>query len=350
MNASPENSRDGAVLVTGGAGYIGTHVGAALMEAGYRIVILDDFSNSVPQAVDRLNGLGPGNADIVEGDIRDEAVLDGIFSAERFIGVIHLAGLKAVGESVANPIRYYDVNVGGALRLVNAMVRNRVARLIFSSTATVYGDPSTLPVAEDADLRPEHPYGRSKLMVERILQDVAIAQPWMRIMSLRYFNPAGAHPSGRIGEDPKGVPNNLLPYIAQTAVGALDEVTVFGNDWPTPDGTGIRDYLHVMDVAEGHVAALSHLVGGGGESGYNLAINLGSGRGTSVLEVIRTFSEVIGRDIPYRIVERRPGDVAAYWADPALAERLLGWSAKLDMHRICGDHWAWQSANPNGYS
>lgn len=349
MNSVKGSSRDWPVLVTGGAGYIGTHIGAALMKSGHRIVILDNFSNSTPLAVDRLNSLCLGCAELVEGDVHDEALLDLVFSADRFAGVIHLAGVKAVGESVAEPIRYYDINVGGALSLVAAMVRHQISRLIFSSTATVYGDPANLPVAEDASLHPEHPYGRSKLMIEQMLQDVAAAQPWMRIMSLRYFNPVGAHPCGRIGEDPKGMPNNLFPYIAQTAVGVRDEVRVFGDDWPTPDGTGIRDYLHVMDVAEGHVAALTHLIDGGGESARNLAVNLGSGHGTSVLEVIRAFRETTGREIPYRIVDRRPGDVAAYWADPTYAERLFGWTAKLSMAEICRDHWNWQSANPEGY-
>lgn len=349
MDATDGNNYAGTVLVTGGAGYVGIHVAAALMDAGHRILILDNFSNSTPLAVDRLNGLGLGHAKLVEGDVQDETLLDSIFSADRFEGVVHLAGLKAVGESVADPLRYYDTNVGGALALMAAMVRNRIARLIFSSTATVYGDPVALPIREDARLSPENPYGRSKLMIERMLQDIAVAHPWMRIISLRYFNPVGAHPSGRVGEDPKGVPNNLFPYIARTAVGALSELKVFGDDWPTPDGTGVRDYLHVMDIAEGHVAALKYLIGDGGESGRNVAINLGSGRGTSVLDVIRIFSEITGRKIPYRIVERRPGDVAANWADPTYAERLLGWKAKLDMAKICHDHWNWQSTNPNGY-
>jgi len=294
MDATGENNQTGPVLVTGGAGYVGIHVAVALMEAGHRILILDNFSSSTPLAVDRLNGLGLGDAELVEGDVHDETLLDRIFSADRFAGVVHLAGLKAVGESVADPLRYYDTNVGGALSLMAAMVRNRVARLIFSSTATVYGNPVALPVREDARLQPQNPYGRSKLMIERMLQDIAAAYPWMRIISLRYFNPVGAHPSGRIGEDPKGVPNNLFPYIARTAVGALNELKVFGDDWPTPDGTGIRDYLHVMDIAEGHSAALSYPIGDGGASGRNVANNLGSGRGTRGLAVIRISSRVSG--------------------------------------------------------
>ena len=277
MNAAAVSDRIAPVLVTGGAGYIGTHIGTALMKAGYHIVVLDNFSNSAPMAVERMNEIGGGQAELVEGDVRDETLLDRIFSDRSFAGVIHLAGLKAVGESVADPIGYYGMNVGGALHLLAAMIRNQVARLVFSSSATVYGDPAKLPLAEDANLLPEHPYGRSKLMIEQMLQDLAAAHSWMRIMSLRYFNPVGAHPSGRIGEDPKGIPNNLFPYIAQTAIGTHNEVKVFGDDWPTPDGTGIRDYLHVMDIAEGHVAALSHLINGGGEDSRNLAVNLGSG-------------------------------------------------------------------------
>jgi UDP-glucose 4-epimerase len=334
------------ILATGGAGYVGVHVAAELMAADYRVVILDDFSNSTPEAVRRINALGLGEAVLVEGDVRDSDLLDRVFKAHDIACVVHLAGLKAVGESVSDPARYYAVNVGGAVALTQAMTRHKVGRLVFSSSATVYGNPAVAPIPEDAPLAPTNPYGHSKLMIEQILSDVAAAEPWMHVISLRYFNPVGAHE----GEDPKGVPNNLFPFIAQAAVGRRAKLMIFGGDWPTRDGTGVRDYIHVVDLARGHVSALDHLIAGAGVAGRNLAINLGTGRGTSVLEAVAAFAAAAGREIPYEITARRPGDVATSYADPSLAARRLGWRATRDLAAICRDHWNWQSANPDGYT
>ena len=336
------------VLVTGGAGYIGSHTCVTLLEAGVRVVVIDNLSNSSAVALDRVRELVPeraGSLEFVEGDVRDPGDLDRAFGAGPIDAVVHFAGLKAVGESVTVPLRYYDHNVGGTVRLLEAMERHRVRDLVFSSSATVYGAPSHVPISEDAPLNALNPYGRTKLHIEDMLRDVAAATPGWHIALLRYFNPVGAHPSGRIGEDPAGVPNNLMPFIMQVAIGRLDHLTVFGDDYPTPDGTAIRDYLHVVDLAEGHLAALDHLDRLEGA----VAVNLGTGTGCSVLEVVAAAREATGREIPYEIGPRRAGDTVAVWADPTLAETLLGWKATRSLAEMCADHWRWQSANPDGY-
>lgn len=330
------------VLATGGAGYIGSHVVAELLSTGNRVIVLDDFSNADPGVADRINALGLGEPEVVRGDIRDAALLDTLFSREPVDAVIHLAGLKAVGESVVKPLAYYDVNVAGAVVLLDAMRRHGVERLVFSSSATVYGDPAQSPIDEDASLQATSPYGRTKLFIEEILSDLAVAWPGFAALSLRYFNPVGAHRSGLIGEHPRGVPNNLFPYIAQTAAGLRERLNVYGADYPTPDGTGVRDYIHVLDLARGHVAALDFLQAGEGR-GRNLALNLGCGRGYSVLEALAAFERAVGREIPREIVARRPGDVAECVADPRRAEAILGWRATHDLEAMCADHWAFQS-------
>ncbi len=330
------------ILATGGAGYIGSHVTAELLAAGWRVVILDDFSNAEREVAARIAALGHGAPAVVEADLRDAAAVDAVFAREPIDAVIHLAGLKAVGESVARPLAYYDVNVGGAGTLLAAMQRHGVARLVFSSSATVYGVPETNPIAEDARLGATSPYGRTKLFIEAMLGDLAAAWPDFAAVSLRYFNPVGAHASGLIGEHPRGVPNNLFPYIAQTAAGLRDRLRIYGDTYPTPDGTGVRDYIHVVDLARGHLAALDFLMRGEGR-GANLPINLGCGRGFSVLEAVAAFSRAAGREIPCEIVGPRPGDVAACVADPRRAEALLGWRACFGLDAMCADHWAFQS-------
>ena len=330
------------ILATGGAGYIGTHVVAELLAAGHRVVILDDFSNAGEDAPGRIAALGHGAPELVRGDIRDRASLDAAFGGRRIDAVIHLAGLKAVGESVERPLRYYDVNVGGAVALFEAMARHAVRRLVFSSSATVYGAPSSNPIGEDAPLAALNPYGRTKLMIEQIIGDFVVARPETGAISLRYFNPVGAHKSGLIGEDPKGVPNNLFPFVAQTAAGVRERLRIFGADYPTPDGTGVRDYIHVVDLARGHLAALDFLLGGQGV-GRNLAVNLGCGRGYSVLESVEAFGRAVGRPVPYEIVGRRAGDVAECVADARLAAELFGWRATRGLDEMCADHWAFQS-------
>ncbi|MFT3973846.1 MAG: UDP-glucose 4-epimerase GalE [Amaricoccus sp.] len=330
------------VLATGGAGYIGSHVVAELLGAGWQVVILDDFSNADSGVPSRIATLGLGEAAVVAGDIRDAALLDGIFRDHRPDAVVHLAGLKAVGELVELPLAYYDVNFGGATALLAAMQRHNVQRLVFSSSATVYGTPERNPIPEDAPIRATSPYGRTKLFTEALLDDLAVAWPDFASMSLRYFNPVGAHASGQIGENPRGVPNNLFPFIAQTAAGRRAQLRVFGNDYPTPDGTGVRDYIHVVDLARGHLAALEYLMQGEGR-GRNLPLNLGCGRGYSVLEAVAAFGRASGREIPCEIVGRRPGDVAECVADPRRAEALLGWRATLGLDAMCADHWAFQS-------
>jgi UDP-glucose 4-epimerase len=329
------------VLATGGAGYIGSHVTAALMAAGYRVVVLDDFSNASEAVIDRLNAIGPGSVEVVRGDVRDRALLDALLSRHAVAAVIHLAGLKAVGESVEKPLRYYDVNVGGAAALLAAMAQAGVRRLVFSSSATVYGEPERVPIRETARLGATSPYGRTKLVIEQMIGDLVAAEPGFAAISLRYFNPVGAHPSGTLGEDPRGVPNNLFPFVAQTAAGLRERVLVFGDDYPTRDGTGIRDYIHVMDLAEGHVAAVDRLMGGDGV-GEHRAINLGRGEGFTVLEALAAFRRVVGAEIPFKVVSRRPGDVPELVADPGLAERLLGWRATRDLGAMCADHWTFQ--------
>ena len=333
------------ILVTGGAGFIGSHTVVALAEAGYTPLILDNLGNSDVRVLDRLARIIGTAPDFVRGDVRDRELLDRLFRERTVAGVIHFAGLKAVGDSVADPITYYDNNVYGTLVLAAAMQAAGVRTLIFSSSATVYGDPDRSPIPEDAPRRPANPYGRSKLMVEEALTDLHRAHPAWRIALLRYFNPVGAHESGLIGEHPQGKPNNLMPFVCQVAVGLRDKLAVHGGDYPTPDGTGVRDYVHVMDLAEGHVAALRHAEKQPGL----VTLNLGTGQGASVLDVVKAFERASGRHIPHEIGPRRPGDVPAYWGDPSLAQATLGWRAHRDLDRMCADSWRWQQANPNGY-
>lgn len=333
------------VLVTGGAGYIGSHTVLLLLEAGRRVLVLDNLSNSSRESLNRVAAITGKQPDFVEGDIRDTALLDRLFQEHAIGSVIHFAGLKAVGESVAQPLRYYDCNVTGSLRLLEAMDRAGVRNLVFSSSATVYGDPASVPIREDFPLSATNPYGATKLHIEDMLRDLHRADPRWSVALLRYFNPVGAHESGRIGEDPNGEPNNLMPYVAQVAVGQREQLRVFGDDYNTPDGTGVRDYIHVMDLAEGHLAALEALARDGGL----ITTNLGTGRGYSVLEMVRAFAAASGREVRYQIAERRPGDVASCYADPAHAKKVLGWEAKRGIDTMCADHWRWQSENPNGY-
>lgn len=333
------------VLVTGGAGYIGSHTVLLLLEAGRRVLVLDNLSNSSREALERVAAITGKRAEFVEGDIRDTALLDRLFQEHRIGSVIHFAGLKAVGESVAQPLRYYDCNVTGSLRLLEAMDRAGVRHLVFSSSATVYGDPASVPIREDFPLSATNPYGATKLHIEDMLRDLYRADPRWSLALLRYFNPVGAHESGRIGEDPNGEPNNLMPYVAQVAVGKREQLRVFGDDYDTPDGTGVRDYIHVMDLAEGHLAALDALADDGGL----ITTNLGTGRGYSVLEMVRAFAAASGREVRYQIAERRPGDVASCYADPTHAKTVLGWEAKRGIDAICADHWRWQKDNPDGY-
>lgn len=333
------------VLVTGGLGYIGSHACVELMRAGYEPVIADNLSNSRRSALARIEELG-GRAIAFEVlDVRDRAALGRLFAQHAFGAVLHFAGLKAVGESVEKPLAYYDNNVGGALALLEAVVEHRVPRFVFSSSATVYGVPQRLPLTEDHPLGAVNPYGRTKQMIEAILADAAAASPWLRHATLRYFNPVGAHPSGRIGEDPLGEPNNLMPFVAQVAAGRRPRLRIFGADYATPDGTGVRDYLHVVDLAAGHVAALRYL-----EAGKpSITVNLGTGRGHSVLEVVRAFEAASGVPIAREVVARRSGDVASCYADPALALRELGWRAARGLDEMCRDAWRWQVSNPQGY-
>jgi UDP-glucose 4-epimerase len=336
----------GTVLVTGGAGYIGSHACVALIEAGYDVVVLDNLCNSSPVALQRVQEIC-GTAPVFrQGDIRDRECLDQLFREQRIDAVLHFAGLKAVGESVEQPLEYYDNNVAGSLILLAAMQHAGVRNLVFSSSATVYGDPISVPIREDFALGPTNPYGRTKLMVEDILADWQAANPDWSIGRLRYFNPVGAHISGQIGEDPRGTPNNLMPFVAQVAVGNREKLFVFGNDYATPDGTGVRDYIHVMDLVEGHVVALDYIRR---ERGLH-TINLGTGNGVSVLEMVGAFERVSGRPVPYEIVDRRPGDIATCWADPSLAQKLLHWKASRNLTQMCEDAWRWQSGNPAGYA
>ena len=334
------------ILLTGATGYIASHTWLALDAAGYAVAGLDDFSNSSPEVLRRLAALGADVSRFDRADVRDRGALDALFAGGRIEAVVHFAALKAVGESVARPLAYYANNVGGLIALAEAMQAHGCKTIVFSSSATVYGQPERLPIREDAPLAATNPYGATKLMSESILSDVQRSDPTWRVALLRYFNPVGAHESGTIGEDPRGTPNNLMPYVAQVAVGKLPKLQVFGADYDTPDGTGVRDYLHVVDLAEGHVAALRHLLGGAG----SLTVNLGTGRGVSVLELVHAFERASGRPVPYEIAARRPGDVAACYADPSLAMRVLGWKAELGLDAMCADTWRWQTANPNGYS
>ena len=344
------------LLVTGGAGFIGSHTCVVLLEAGHRLLVLDDFSNSSPIALERvkeLSGvpLGGEQLQLIRGDVRDGALMERLFSEAKgtdnqIEAVIHFAGLKAVGESVADPLRCWDVNVCGSRSLLAAMEVNGCRTLLFSSTSTVYGQPDNFPLKETTETAPIHPYAQTKLAVEQMLSALAAKGDW-RVSVLRYFNPVGAHPSGLLGEDPMGIPNNLFPFITQVAAGRLEKLKVFGDDYSTPDGTGIRDYLHVMDLAEAHTTAMEHLLQV--KAPHSQTLNLGTGKGLSVLEVVKEFENTNGITIPYEIVERRPGDVEKLEACPKLAEEVLGWKAKRTLADMCRDGWAWQSANPQGY-
>ncbi len=334
------------VLVTGGAGYIGSHTCVELMQAGHEVFIFDNFSSSHAAAIGRIARIAGRTPEFTKADVRDSGALREVFARHRFDAVIHFAGLKAVGESVEKPIEYYDNNVQGALVLCRAMAQAGVGMLVFSSSATVYGNAASVPIREDAPLGPTNPYGHSKLMVERILQDLEASDrgAW-RIALLRYFNPVGAHPSGLIGEDPQGIPNNLMPNIAQVAIGSREKIRVFGSDYPTRDGTGVRDYIHVVDLARGHLAALETMQ----REPRGLTVNLGTGRGVSVLETVRAFERASGRAVPFERVARRAGDVAECYADPSLAEKILRWKATYTLEDMCRDTWRWQSMNPQGY-
>jgi UDP-glucose 4-epimerase len=337
------------ILVTGGAGYIGSHTTLALLHDGYDVVVLDNLCNSSAESLKRVPHLAGRSPVFVQGDIRDRTVLDRLFAEHSVDAVLHFAGLKAVGESVAQPLRYYDNNVHGSQVLLQACADARVFSFVFSSSATVYGEPAQMPISEACPVgQPTNPYGRSKLMVEDILRDVAASDPRWRIAILRYFNPVGAHESGLIGEDPNGIPNNLLPYIAQVAVGKLSELAVFGNDYPTPDGTGVRDYIHVVDLAEGHLCALRALEALQTRTGTHVW-NLGTGQGYSVLDMVRAFEAASGKSVPYRVAPRRAGDIATCYADSTKAECELGWKAQRGLDEMMRDAWRWQWMNPGGY-
>lgn len=333
------------VLVTGGAGYIGSHTCLQLLQSGYKIVVLDNFSNSQPVSLARVKQLSGVDFPTISGDIRDKSALRDLFKRYAITSVIHFAGLKAVGESAEKPMLYYDNNVAGSLNLFEVMAEFGVKTIVFSSSATVYGDPASVPIREDFPLSATNPYGQTKLMIEHMLRDIYHADSSWRVGILRYFNPIGAHDSGMIGEDPNGIPNNLLPYVSQVAVGKLKKLRVFGNDYPTPDGTGVRDYIHVVDLADGHLAALRYLE----KSSDLLTVNLGTGIGYSVLDVVNAFSSESGIEIAYEFMPRRAGDVAMNYADPALAKTLLGWTATRNLAQMCADTWRWQSQNPQGY-
>lgn len=332
--------------MTGGAGYIGSHACVVLLEHGFEVTVVDNLVNSSEESLRRVREITGRAPAFHRTDLLDAAALDGIFKAGRFEAVLHFAGLKAVGESGEIPLRYYTNNVTGTLVLLETMKRHGVKDLVFSSSATVYGEPARLPLTEDSPLGASNPYGRTKWMIEEICRDLARAEKGWRIILLRYFNPVGAHPSGRIGEDPRGIPNNLVPFLLQVAVGKLKKVKVFGGDWPTPDGTGVRDYIHVVDLVEGHLAALDALARTDGCVAYNL----GTGKGMSVLEMVRAVEEAAGRKVPFEIVGRRAGDIAACWADPSRAAERLSWRATRGIREMCADAWRWQSGNPNGYS
>ena len=333
------------ILVTGGAGYIGSHTCVLLLEAGYDVVVYDNFCNASRESIVRVEAITGKKVTLVEGDIRSKTQLNALFSTHTIDAVIHFAGLKAVGESVEQPLRYYENNVGGTVTLCEVMAEHGCKSIVFSSSATVYGDPHTVPIQEDFPLSATNPYGRSKLMVEEILRDLYISDPSWKVVLLRYFNPVGAHHSGDIGEDPNGIPNNLMPFIAQTAVGKREKLYVFGNDYDTHDGTGVRDYIHVVDLAQGHLNALEKIE----QIDAVLTVNLGTGQGYSVLDMVKAFEKASGRDVPYEIAPRRSGDIAACYADPSYAKKVLGWEAKKGIDEMCRDTWRWQYRNPNGY-
>ncbi|MFD1736822.1 UDP-glucose 4-epimerase GalE [Bacillus salitolerans] len=334
-----------SILVTGGAGYIGSHTCVELLEAGYEVVVVDNFLNSHSKSIERVSDITGKQVKVYKVDLLDRQAVEQIFNENNIEAVIHFAGLKAVGESVQKPLYYYQNNITGTLVLLDVMRAHGVHKLVFSSSATVYGDPEQVPITEKSRLQATNPYGRTKLMIEDILKDVYVSNNEWGIALLRYFNPIGAHESGLIGEDPSGIPNNLIPYITQVAVGKRDELKVFGNDYPTSDGTGVRDYIHVVDLAKGHLKALHKIMGTSGVEAYNL----GTGVGYSVLEMVKAFEHASGRTIPYRIIERRQGDVAVVYGDPSKAERELGWKAEKSLEEMCKDSWKWQSMNPKGY-
>ncbi|WP_261523967.1 UDP-glucose 4-epimerase GalE [Burkholderia multivorans] len=338
-------SAKGTILVTGGAGYIGSHTAVELLDNGYDVVIVDNLVNSKAEAVRRIERITGKQPAFHQVDVCDEAALAKVFDAHPITGTIHFAALKAVGESVAKPLEYYQYNLGGLLTVLKVMRARNVKQFVFSSSATVYGVPERSPIDESFPLSATNPYGQSKLIAEQILRDLEVSDPSWRIATLRYFNPVGAHASGLIGEDPAGIPNNLMPYVAQVAVGKLEKLRVFGSDYPTPDGTGVRDYIHVVDLAKGHIAALDALV----KRDASFVVNLGTGQGYSVLEVVRAFEKASGRPVPYEIVARRPGDVAECYANPQAAADIIGWRATLGLDDMCADHWRWQEANPRGF-
>jgi len=334
------------ILVTGGAGYIGSHTLILLIEAGYNVVVFDNFCNSSQESIRRVEKIVDQNITTVEGDIRDKNDLHSVFDIYQIDAVIHFAGLKAVGESVEQPLKYYDNNVSGTIALCEVMKKHNCKSIIFSSSATVYGDPKTTPITEDFPTSATNPYGRSKLFIEEILRDLYISDPSWKIVLLRYFNPVGAHPSGTIGEDPNGIPNNLMPFITQTAVGKRSCLSVFGDDYDTPDGTGVRDYIHVMDLADGHVKALEKL-----QNFHEvMTINLGTGTGYSVLDMVKAFEKASEKNVPYCIAPRRAGDIAKCYADPSYAKKILDWEATKGIDEMCQDSWRWQKNNPDGYN
>lgn len=332
-------TKNNTILVTGGAGFIGSHTCTLLIEAGFEVLIYDNFSNSHTSVIDRISMIAGCSISYIKGDLLDKPMLLSVFSKYKINAVIHFAGLKAVGESVEKPIEYFSANVVGTINLITSMQAFSVKVLVFSSSATVYGANAPVPYTESSPLGPTNPYGNSKLMVEQILADLSASDPEWRIACLRYFNPVGAHPSGLIGEDPMGIPNNLLPYVAQVAEGKREKLFIYGNDYPTIDGTGVRDYVHVMDLAKGHVSAMHYLF----ENIGLLTLNLGSGKGTSVLEIVKAFEKTTRKKIPYEVVSRRPGDLASYWSEPSKAEKTLSWRAEKDIQDICNDIWRWQS-------
>jgi len=333
------------ILVTGGAGYIGSHTCLELLQAGFEIIVVDNLSNSKEESLKRVQELTGKTLSFHKVDLLDKKALSAVFDKYSFDAVLHFAGLKAVGESVTIPLRYYHNNVTGTIILCEVMKEHNVKNIVFSSSATIYGDPHKVPITEDFPLSPANTYGSTKLMIETILKDLYHSDKYWNVALLRYFNPVGAHPSGRIGEDPNGIPNNLMPYISQVAVGKLAKLSVFGNDYPTPDGTGIRDYIHVVDLAKGHLIALDKLKANPGLIIYNL----GTGRGYSVFEMITAFEKASGKKIPYEVVGRRSGDIATCYADPTKAQKELGWTTERDIDEMCADTWRWQSNNPNGY-
>jgi len=335
----------GTILVTGGAGYIGSHTAVELLDNGYDVVIVDNLVNSKAESVRRIEKITGRTPAFHQVDVCDEAALAKVFDAHPITGTIHFAALKAVGESVAKPLEYYRNNLGGLLTVLKVMRERNVRQFVFSSSATVYGVPERSPIDESFPLSATNPYGQSKLMAEQVLRDLEVSDPSWRVATLRYFNPVGAHASGLIGEDPAGIPNNLMPYVAQVAVGKLEKLRVFGSDYPTPDGTGVRDYIHVVDLAKGHIAALDALA----TRDASFVVNLGTGQGYSVLEVVRAFEKASGRPVPYELVARRPGDVAECYANPQAAADLIGWRATLGIDEMCADHWKWQEANPRGF-